>query len=85
MITFQGRHFPKDLILMAVRWKVAHPLSYPAIEELMEERGVKLDHSTVQKWGVHYAPQFLPNIYSMGFKSIKINLIVKNLHRTVDS
>jgi transposase-like protein len=25
MISFQGRHFPKDLILMAVRWKLAYP------------------------------------------------------------
>jgi len=57
MISFKGRHFPKDLILMAVRWKVALPLSYRAIEELMDERGVNLDHSTVQKWVVYYAPQ----------------------------
>jgi transposase-like protein len=42
MIGFKGRHFPKDLILMAVRWKIAHPLSYRAIEELMEERGANL-------------------------------------------
>ena len=57
MISFKGRHFPKDLILMAVRWKVAYPLSYRQIEEMMEERGVELDHSSVQKWVVHYAPQ----------------------------
>ena len=57
MIHFKGRHFPKDLILMAVRWKVAYPLSYRNIEELMAERGVKLEHSTVQKWVVYYAPQ----------------------------
>ncbi len=57
MISFKGRHFPKDLILMAVRWKVAHPLSYRAIEELMAELGTNLDHSIVQKWVVHYAPQ----------------------------
>ncbi len=53
MISFKGRHFPKDIILMEVRWKIAHPLSYRAIEELMEERGADLDHSTVQKWVVH--------------------------------
>ena len=57
MISFKGRHFPKDVILMAVRWKVAYPLSYRQIEEMMEERGVELDHSIVQKWVVHYAPQ----------------------------
>lgn len=39
MISFQGRHFPKDLILMAVRWKLAYPLSYRNIEE----RGADVD------------------------------------------
>ena len=57
MISFKGRHFPKDTILMAVRWYVAYPLSYRNIEELMAERNIKLDHSAVQKWGGHYAPQ----------------------------
>ena len=57
MISFKGRHFPKDMILMSVRWKLAYPLSYRNIEELMEERGATVDHSTVQKWVVHYAPQ----------------------------
>jgi putative transposase len=42
MISFKGRHFPKDIILMAVRWYVAYPLSYRNIEELMAERNVKL-------------------------------------------
>ena len=49
MLSFKFRHFPKDIILMAVRWKLAYPLSYRAIEELMEERGVELDHSSVQR------------------------------------
>ena len=57
MLSFKGRHFPKDIILMSVRWYVAYPLSYRNIEEMMAERGVKLDHSSVQKWVVHYAPR----------------------------
>jgi transposase-like protein len=57
MIKFKGRHFPKDIILMAVRWKLAYPLSYRNIEELMAERGATLDHSTVQKWVVYYSPK----------------------------
>ena len=56
MINFKGRHFPKDIILMSVRWKLAYPLSYRDIEELMGERNVDLDHSTIQKWVVRYAP-----------------------------
>jgi putative transposase len=62
MISFKGRHFPKDMILMSVRWKLVYPLSYRNIEELMEERCATVDHSTVQKWVVHYAPQ-LENAY----------------------
>ena len=56
-ISFKFRRFPKDIILMAVRWKLAYPLSYRAIEELMDERGVQIDHSSVQRWVATYAPQ----------------------------
>jgi transposase-like protein len=34
-------------MLTCVRWYVAYPLSYRHVEELMEERGVSVDHSTV--------------------------------------
>ena len=56
-ISFQGAHFPQDIILMGVRWHVAYPLSYRQVEELMEERGVLLDHATIQRWVVKYSPQ----------------------------
>ena len=56
-ISFKGAHFPKDIILMGVRWYVAYPLSYRHIEELMEERGVPVDHATIQRWVVKYSPQ----------------------------
>ena len=56
MISFKGRHFKQDLILMAVRWYMAYALSYRDIEELMLERGVEVDHSTINRWVVHYAP-----------------------------
>ena len=42
---------------MAVRWYVAYSLSYRDIEELMLERGVLVDHSTINRWVIHYAPQ----------------------------
>ncbi len=50
MIHFKGCHFPKESILMAIRWYIAYPLSYHHVEELMEERGLKLDHATVNRW-----------------------------------
>ena len=59
MLSFKGRHFPKAIILMAVRWYVAYALSYRDIEELMNERGVKVDHATVQRWVVEYSPELM--------------------------
>src|SRR6476620_1706507 len=56
-ISFKGAHFPQDIILMGVRWYLAYPLSYRHVEELLEERGVPIDHATVQRWVVQYSPQ----------------------------
>jgi len=56
MVSFKGAHFAKDIILVGVRWYVAYPLSYRHVEELMEERGVPVDHATIQRWVVKYSP-----------------------------
>src|SRR4029450_4278415 len=56
-ISFKGAHFPPDIILMGVRWYVAYPLSTRHVEELMLERGVHVDHSTINRWVVKYSPQ----------------------------
>ena len=42
---------------MGVRWYVAYPLSTRHVEELMEERGVEVDHSTINRWVIKYSPQ----------------------------
>ena len=55
-ISFKGAHFPQDIILMGIRWYVAYPLSYRHVEELLEERGVPVDHATIQRWVVKYSP-----------------------------
>jgi hypothetical protein len=46
MIDFKGSHFERNVILWGVRWYVAYPMSYRQLEEMMEERGVEVDHST---------------------------------------
>ena len=46
-ISFKGAQFPPEVILIGVRWYLAYPLSTRHVEELMEERGVNVDHSTV--------------------------------------
>jgi putative transposase len=56
-VSFKGAHFPPDIILMGVRWYVAYPLSMRHIEELMLERGVHVDHSTINRWVIKYSPQ----------------------------
>jgi putative transposase len=43
-------HFPKDIMLMGVRWYVAYPLSTHHIEALLRERGAPVDHSTINRW-----------------------------------
>ena len=55
-ISFKGAHFPPEVILMGVRWYVAYPLSTRHVEELMAERGVDVDHSTINRWTIKYSP-----------------------------
>jgi len=58
MMNFKGSQFERDIILWAVRWYVAYPLSYRQLEEMMGERGVAVDHSTLNRWVIKYAPEF---------------------------
>ena len=55
-ISFSGRHFQRDMILQCVRWYLVYALSYRDIEEMMAEQGFNVDHSTIHRWVVHYAP-----------------------------
>ena len=56
-VSLKGAHFPQDIILTTVRWYVAYPLSTRHVEELMRERGVHVDHSTVNWWVIKNSPQ----------------------------
>jgi len=58
MIDFKGSQFERDIILWGVRWYVAYPISYRQLEEMMSERGVAVDHSTLNRWVIKYAPEF---------------------------
>ena len=57
VISFKGKHTPQEIILQSIRWYIAYPLSYRQIEEMMAERGIKIDHSTINRWVLIYAPQ----------------------------
>ena len=56
MIEFKGSHFEREVILWAVRWYVAYPISYRQLEEMMAEHGVEVDHATLNRWVVRYVP-----------------------------
>ena len=56
-VSFKGAHFPQEIMLTGVRWYVAYPLSTRHVEALMEERGVEVDHSTMNRWVIKYSPQ----------------------------
>lgn len=56
MVDFKGSHFETEIILVCVRWYLAYPLSYRQIEEIMQERGVSVDPSTLNRWVLKYSP-----------------------------
>ena len=94
MLSFKGMRFPIDVILVCIRWYVAYPLSYRHLEEMMEERGVSVDHSSINRWMI----RFLPLIEKMARKHkrpvgrswrmdetyIKVKGVWKYLYRAVD-
>jgi putative transposase len=57
MVSFKGAHCVKDIILSCVRWYLAYPLSTRHVEELLQERGVSVDHATINRWVQRYSPQ----------------------------
>jgi transposase, IS6 family len=92
---FKWRHFQADIILCAVRWYLRYALSYRDVEELLRERGVWVDHTTVFRWVQRYAPELdkrcRPSLratndsYRVEETYIKINKQWHYLYRAVDS
>ena len=56
MLNTKGMRFPIDVILVCIRWYAAYPLSYRHLEEMMQERGVAVDHSSINRWAVRFLP-----------------------------
>jgi IS6 family transposase len=53
---FAGFRFPPDVIVLVVRWYLRFGLSYRDVEQLLTERGVKVDHVTVYQWVLRFTP-----------------------------
>jgi transposase, IS6 family len=54
---FKWRQTEPELILCAVRWYLRYSLSLRDVEELLEERGLSADHTTVWRWVQRYSPE----------------------------
>lgn len=87
-------HYPLDVILMCVRWYVAYPLSLRHIEEVVAERGICVDHSTVHRWALKLLPVLEKAFYRdkrpvgkswrMDETYIRVNGEWRYLYRAVD-
>src|SRR5713226_1363608 len=54
---FRKRQFAAEIIVTCVRWYLRFSLSLRDVEELMAERGLSVDHTTVWRWTQTYAPE----------------------------
>uniref|UniRef100_UPI003BEEE573 IS6 family transposase n=1 Tax=Burkholderia arboris TaxID=488730 RepID=UPI003BEEE573 len=91
---FKRLHYPFDVMLLCVRWYVAYPLSLRHLEEMMAERGLSVDHSTVHRWALRMLPQLektfrrrkrpVGKSWRMDETYVKIGKEWKYLYRAVD-
>ena len=94
MLATKGMRFPIDIILVCIRWYSAYPLSYRHLEEMMQERGVFVDHSSINRWAIRFLPLLekvfrkhkrpVGSSWRMDETYIKVKGAWKYLYRAVD-
>jgi transposase-like protein len=94
MLNTKRMRFPIDIILVCIRWYAAYPLSYRHLEEMMEERGVFVDHSSINRWAIRFLPLLekafrkhkrpVGGSWRMDETYIKVKGVWKYLYRAVD-
>jgi transposase-like protein len=92
---FKWRHFESEIILLCVRWYLRYALSYRNLEEMMLERGLRIDHTTIYRWVQRYAPELdkrcRPHLkacndsWKVDETYIKVKKVWMYLYRAVDS
>ena len=91
---FKRHRYPRAIILQAVYFKLRFTLSYRDVEELLKIRGVKVDHSTIQRWVFKFSPfvesnmnkrkNIVCNSWRMDETYIKVGGKDRYLYRAVD-
>ncbi len=64
MISLNGRHIPRDAVLYAVCYYLRYTVSYRNLEEIMAERGVRVDQALLNRWVVKYSPMLATRTHS---------------------
>jgi putative transposase len=59
---FSGYRWPADVIVTAVRWYLAYPLSSRQVLELLAERGIDVSHRTVLDWVQAFGPRLADEV-----------------------
>jgi Transposase and inactivated derivatives len=78
---FRWRHFQADIILLCVRWYLRYTLSYRDLEEIMLERGLHVDHTTIYRWVQQYAPELKKTRPSLFEAHNRFLACGRNLHQ----
>ena len=93
--SFKWKHYAGEMILLNVRWYLKYALSYRNLQEMMVERGVEVDHTTIMRWVHQYSPEIEKKIrkhlrptndsWRVDETYIKVKGEWKYLYRAVDS
>ena len=94
MPVFKRRRFSAEIILICVRWYCKYGISYRDLAEMMQERGVAVDRTTIFRWVQHYAPEIEKRVrWYQGYRSaswrvdetyVRVGGAWKYLFRAVD-
>lgn len=92
---FKWRHFQAEIILLCVRWYLRYALSYRDLEEMMGERGLSVDYTTIFHWVQCYAPELdkrcrahlkaATDSWKVDETYIKVKKVWIYLYRAIDS
>ena len=92
---FRRRHFDGQVIMLCIRWYLRYCLTLRDVEELMIERGLSVDHSTIGRWVLRYAPELNRRVrreirqpnrsWRVDETDIRVGGVWTYLYRAVDS
>jgi transposase, IS6 family len=95
LMDFKWKHYQPEIIMLCCRWYLKFSLSYRNLEEIMNERGLTTDHTTIMRWVHQYSPEInkrigkylrpTNNSYRVDETYVKVRGRWTYLYRAVDS